>query len=78
VTSAGVRFKYEHLVIDPDGEFPMPAPLPRYALESFVDEPLGLHVKKGDEFAIHDPIVELRPDLFTTDKPAKAEKKKEA
>jgi len=47
----------------------MAAALPRYALVSF--EHLGRKVVKGDALDLHDELVELRPDLFTTDSPKK-------
>lgn len=45
------------------------AALPRYALVSFVH--LDRVFTEGDEFDLHDEMVELRPDLFTTDPPKK-------
>ena len=62
----------------------MPNALPRYATTSFIhsDPVAGVEVPihKGHEYELHDPAVEARPDLFTTEppKPAKAEKHKEA
>lgn len=46
----------------------MPAALPRYALVSFVHHHHKVHA--GDEFDLHHELVELRPDLFTTEPPA--------
>jgi glycerol-3-phosphate cytidylyltransferase-like family protein len=53
----------------------MPAPLPRYALVSFTH--YDDHVVKGHEYDLHHPMVELRPDLFTTE-PPETKSKKEA
>lgn len=47
--------------------------LPRYALHSFTH--LDMHVKKGEEVDLHHPLVELRPDLFTTEAPEKPKRK---
>lgn len=48
----------------------MAAPLPRYAVQSF--EHMGRKFVKGEAFDLHDEMVELRPDLFTTDPPKKS------
>jgi hypothetical protein len=50
----------------------MPAALPRYALVSF--NHFDRVIKAGDELELHDPLVEARPDLFTTDPPKKSKK----